>query len=197
MSAKPTPRFLLVTTGFVLAGLIAVVGARQQANAAAAQAAAQAAANRVAIDNDDIGGVVSSANGPEAGVWVIAETSELQTMFRREVVTDDQGRYVVPDLPKANYKVWVRGYGLVDSAAVTSSPGQHVALTAVVAPNPRAAAQVFPANYWVLAPAGAAQRIVPDDGDAADAASGSARTRRRAWRRRRGGRRGQQRWSGR
>jgi hypothetical protein len=148
MSAKPTPRFLLVTTGFVLAGLIAVVGARQQANATAAQAAAQAAANRVAIDNDDIGGVVTSANGPEAGVWVIAETSELQTMFRREVVTDDQGRYVVPDLPKANYKVWVRGYGLVDSAAVTSAPGQHVALAAVVAPNPRAAAQVFPANYW-------------------------------------------------
>ena len=31
------------------------------------------------------------------------------------VVTDDQGRYVIPDLPTANYQVWVRGYGLVDS----------------------------------------------------------------------------------
>ena len=29
-------------------------------------------------------------------------------------MTDDQGRYVVPDLPIAKYKVWVRGYGLVD-----------------------------------------------------------------------------------
>jgi hypothetical protein len=29
------------------------------------------------IDADDIGGVVTSAKGPEAGVWVIAETTEL------------------------------------------------------------------------------------------------------------------------
>src|SRR5262245_26301001 len=68
----------------------------------------------VAIDSDDIGGVVTGASGPEAGVWVIAETSDLPTKFAKMVVTDDQGRYVVPDLPKAKYKVWVRGYGLVD-----------------------------------------------------------------------------------
>ena len=73
---------------------------------------------RVAIDNDDIGGMVTSAKGPEAGVWVIAETTELPTRFARMVVTDDQGRYVIPDLPKANYNVWVRGYGLVDSHKV-------------------------------------------------------------------------------
>src|SRR5262249_56897795 len=30
----------------------------------------------VAIDEDDIGGVVTGANGPEAGVWVIAETTD-------------------------------------------------------------------------------------------------------------------------
>ena len=59
--------------------------------------------------------MVRSANGPEAGVWVIAETTDLPTKFASIVVTDDQGRYVIPDLPRANYKVWVRGYGLVDS----------------------------------------------------------------------------------
>src|SRR4051794_36487334 len=65
----------------------------------------------IAIDNDDIGGVVTSTKGPEAGVWVIAETRELPTRFAKIVVTDDRGRYLVPDLPKANYDVWVRGYG--------------------------------------------------------------------------------------
>src|SRR5262249_49993100 len=78
----------------------------------------QPGAGAVPIDGDDIGGVVTGPSGPEAGVWVIAETTELPTKFARIVVTDDQGRYVVPDLPKAMYKVWVRGYGLVDSAKV-------------------------------------------------------------------------------
>ena len=61
----------------------------------------------VRIDADDIGGVVSGAHGPEAGVWVIAETTDLPTKYAKIVVTDDQGRYVLPDLPKANYTVWV------------------------------------------------------------------------------------------
>src|SRR5262249_54934218 len=82
---------------------------------AAPPSALQAQTTAVAIDNDDIGGVVTGANGPEAGVWVIAETNDLPTRYAKIVVTDDQGRYVVPDLPKAKYKVWVRGYGLVDS----------------------------------------------------------------------------------
>src|SRR5882672_3578704 len=63
----------------------------------------------------DIAGTVTGASGPEAGVWVIAETTDLPTKFAKVVVTDDQGRFLVPDLPKANYSVWVRGYGLVDS----------------------------------------------------------------------------------
>jgi hypothetical protein len=91
---------------------------------------------------------VRSARGPEAGVWVIAETNDTQTRFRKIVVTDDQGRYLLPDLPKANYKVWVRGYGLVDSQPVESGPGKTLALTAVLAPDARAAAQYFPADYW-------------------------------------------------
>src|SRR5262245_45365785 len=70
-------------------------------------------ADAVAIDADDIGGVVASAKGPEAGVWVIAETKDQPTGLRKIVVTDDRGRYVVPDLPKGSYSVWVRGYGLV------------------------------------------------------------------------------------
>jgi hypothetical protein len=102
----------------------------------------------VRIDNDDIGGVVTGAKGPEAGVWVIAETRDLPTRFARMVVTDDQGRYVVPDLPKANYNLWVRGYGLVDSPKVKAAPGKIVNLKATRAPNEAAAAQYYPAIYW-------------------------------------------------
>src|SRR5688572_33319470 len=54
--------------------------------------AQQAPRAAVQIDADDIGGVVSGKNGPEAGVWVIAETAELGTRFAKMVVTDDQGR---------------------------------------------------------------------------------------------------------
>jgi hypothetical protein len=109
---------------------------------------ARQAGGAVPIDADDLGGVVTSAKGPEAGVWVIAETDDLPTVFRRIVVTDDRGQYVVPDLPKANYEVFVRGYGLIDSRRVQATPGQHLNLTASVAPNPRAAAQVYPPDYW-------------------------------------------------
>jgi hypothetical protein len=93
--------------------------------------------------------VVTGASGPEAGVWVIAETTDLPTKFRRIVVTDDQGRYLVPDLPKASYDVWVRGYGLVDSPHVKAAPGRRLALTAVPAPNARAAAQYCPSDSWL------------------------------------------------
>ncbi len=110
--------------------------------------AQQAAPPAVAIDNDDIGGVVTGATGPEAGVWVIAETRDLAVRYIKIVVTDDQGRYVLPDLPKANYDVWVRGYGLVDSPKVKSEPGKQLNLTAVPAPDEKAAAQYYPAIYW-------------------------------------------------
>jgi hypothetical protein len=107
-----------------------------------------AAPPAVTVDPDDIGGVVPGARGPEAGVWVIAETTDLPTRFVRIVVTDDHGRYVVPDLPNANYELWVRGYGLVDSPKAKAKPGVTLDLTAVPAPDDHAAAQYFPAGYW-------------------------------------------------
>src|SRR5882724_3904603 len=109
---------------------------------------AQQSAEAVRVGKDAIGGVVSSTNGPEAGVWVIAETTGLPTKFVKIVVTDDGGRYVLPQLPKANYKVWVRGYGLVDSQPIQVTPGKILNLKAVVAPSPRAAAEYHPAIYW-------------------------------------------------
>src|SRR5882672_1741981 len=100
------------------------------------------------IDPDDIGGVVTSSKGPEAGVWVIAEATTLPTRFRKIVVTDDRGRYVVPDLPRGTYTLWVRGYGLIDSKRVQGIPGKSLPLQAVIAPTPHAAAAIYPPNYW-------------------------------------------------
>ena len=102
----------------------------------------------VTIDDKSIGGTVTSRFGPEAGVWVIAETRDLGTRFAKIVVTDERGRYVIPDLPKANYRVWVRGYGLVDSEKVPAQLGKPLNLTAIVAPSLAAAAQYYPAIYW-------------------------------------------------
>ncbi|MSQ52766.1 MAG: carboxypeptidase regulatory-like domain-containing protein [Betaproteobacteria bacterium] len=125
-------------TIFLLSGLSVTHAQQKNGNGAPA----------VAIDADDIGGVVRGPKGPEAGVWVIAETLDLPTRFIKIVVTDDQGRFVVPDLPKATYDIWVRGYGLVDSAKVKAQPGKIVNLTAKVAPSARAAAQYYPAIHW-------------------------------------------------
>src|SRR5262245_39053786 len=103
--AGPCRALRLSTTIFVIALLYLGVPERSHAQQVAG----------VDIGTSDIGGVVAGPNGPEAGVWVIAETTDLPTKFARIVVTDDKGRYLIPDLPKANYSVWVRGYGLVDS----------------------------------------------------------------------------------
>src|SRR5947208_17024883 len=119
----------------VYAGIVAL------SLAAAGIAVSGQARDPIAIDADDIGGVVTSAKGPEAGVWVIAETRDLPTKFVRIVVTDDRGRYVLPDLPKATYSVWVRGYGLVDSSKAQTAPGKIVNLKSVVAPNAATAAE--------------------------------------------------------
>src|SRR6059036_3710282 len=71
-------------------------------------------AGAVTVGAGDLGGVVTGTKGPEAGVWVIAETTDLPTKLAKIVVTDDQGRYLIPDLPKVGYNVWVRGYGLIE-----------------------------------------------------------------------------------
>jgi len=127
------------------AGSIAVIVVAAALTAMPARLFAQAA---VSIDDNSIGGVVSGPHGAEAGVWVIAETHDFPTRYAKIVVTDDRGRYVVPDLPKARYQVWVRGYGLIDSAKVETAPGRHLNLTAVAAPNAAAAAKYYPAIYW-------------------------------------------------
>jgi hypothetical protein len=103
---------------------------------------------RLGAPETDLSGVVTSANGPEAGVWVIAETTDLPTRFAKIVVTDGRGRYLIPDLPKANYSVWVRGYGLVDSPKVQALAGQSLDLKAVLAPSAAAAAEYYPPIYW-------------------------------------------------
>lgn len=105
-------------------------------------------AQQIKIGATDIGGVVTSPAGPEAGVWVIAETTDTPTKFARMVVTNDQGQYLIPDLPLGNYTVWVRGYGLVDSPKLRAKPGMQLNHTAIVAPNAAAAAHYYPAIYW-------------------------------------------------
>ena len=128
--------------GLITSGVVVLLASGQ------ARLSAQSADPAIRIGGRDLGGVVTSANGPEAGVWVIAETTDLPTKFAKIVVTDDRGRYVLPDLPKATYRVWVRGYGLVDSPKVRTVPGKLVDLKASVAPSPAAAAEYYPAIYW-------------------------------------------------
>ena len=136
-------RCVMRNAGFVtfsLLGAIALAGylvAQQRATAAA-----------VGVRSDEISGVVSSSKGVEAGVWVIAETTDLPTRYIKEVVTDDQGRYLIPSLPTATYAIWARGYGLVDSPKVQARPGKQVNLKPSVAPDKKTAAQYYPANYW-------------------------------------------------
>ncbi len=125
---------LFASTFFMAAGTLATNAAH--------------AADAIKMDGDDIAGTVTSAKGPEAGVWVIAETSDLPTRYIKIVVTDDKGQYLLPDLPKAKYKVWVRGYGLVDSDPVDVTPGNKSDLTAKVAPSAKDAAEYYPAAYW-------------------------------------------------
>jgi hypothetical protein len=115
---------------------------------APANVSAQPNAGAVNVAAADLGGVVTGKSGPEAGVWVIAETTDLPTKYAKIVVTDDKGRYLIPDLPKANYSVFVRGYGLVDSPRVKTAPGKSLNLTAVPAPDQATAAEYYPPIYW-------------------------------------------------
>jgi hypothetical protein len=131
------------TRGVAAAGIAAILAA-----CAAQMDKPQVADEAIHVGANDLGGVVNGARGPEAGVWVIAETSDLPTKFTRIVVTDGRGRYLMPDLPQATYSVWVRGYGLVDSPKVRTAPGKLLNLTAMEAPSAAAAAEYYPPIYW-------------------------------------------------
>src|SRR4030095_11026526 len=133
--------------------------------------AAQTTSEAVAIDSDDLAGTVTGPSGPEAGVWVIAETTDLPTPFARIVVTDDRGRYLVPDLPKANYRVWVRGYGLVDSPKIQTTPGKNLDLRAVSASSPAEAAHYYPAAHWLSLMEMPAKSEFPGTGDSGNGIS--------------------------
>jgi streptogramin lyase len=121
----------------------------------------QPARSEVSLAADDIGGTVKSARGAEAGVWVIAETHDFQTRFAKVVVTDEAGRFLLPQLPKAKYSIWARGYGLADSPKVVATPGHAVDLTAPVAPDAATAAKSYPAAYWY------AMMRIPEDAQVA------------------------------
>ena len=114
-------------------------------------------ASSSAASNDIDGRVLSGSDGAEAGVWVIAETDDLPTTYRKIVVTDADGRFVVPDLPDGQYQVWVRGYGLRDSVPVTGRPGDTLNFRVAAAVNDQEAAAIYPASYWLslLQPPGA------------------------------------------
>lgn len=108
---------------------------------------------------DFIQGRVQSGDGsPEAGVWVIAETADLPTPYRKIVVTDQAGRFVVPELPDAMYQIWVRGYGLKDSPRERASNGDDLTLTVTAASTPQEAARIVPASYWL-------SMLEPPEGD--------------------------------
>jgi len=133
-----------------LYGAIVIAGVAALGSAAGRDAAASAPVPVPTQPQQGvISGVVRGPSGPEAGVWVIAETGDLPTKFVKIVVTDDQGRYLLPQLPRATYEVWVRGYGLVDSPKQRTTPGRTVNLTAVPAPSAQAAAQYYPAGHWL------------------------------------------------
>ncbi len=138
MSTRTRPRRSILAASVALMGVVAAVGPN-----------AGAALQVEAPPDGYIGGTVASSAGPEAGVWVIAETGDTLTPLIKIVVTDDDGRFMLPELPDAEYDVWVRGYGLLDSEPVELTPNaDDVELTTTLAPTPQEAAQVYPGNYW-------------------------------------------------
>ncbi len=127
---------------------VQIDSAEGPAKAGGGASGVQSARAEMQIGADDIGGTVTSANGTEAGVWVIAETQDFKTRFAKIVVTDEAGRYLIPDLPSAKYRVWVRGYGLNDSRKVDAPLGHRLDLAVTAAPSAAEAAKIYPAVYW-------------------------------------------------
>ena len=146
---------------------VATIVVRTEARPTNSARSAQLNSSGVTVGTDNIGGVVTGSKGPEAGVWVIAEQINSPTKFAKIVVTDDQGRYLVPDLPKGNYQLWVRGYGLVDSKPVAGAPGTTVALTAVVGPEPSRRGPVLSRRLLGFADEDPHEERISDDHSAA------------------------------
>src|SRR3984885_4329414 len=154
---------LLCTGAIGLALVVTLPTHAQQANTKKA-----AAKSRYVSPPGYITGTVTSDKGPEAGVWVIAETKDFQTPMIKIVVTGDGGRYMLPELPAATYKIWVRGYGLLDSTPIDAKPGTAaVALKAVTAKTPQEAARVYPGDYWLSMMAPPPPSTFPETGPAA------------------------------
>jgi len=141
----------LLSAGVIcLIALFSTYSTSAQQTKGKAKGDAKAAVNTKISYPGYITGTVTSDKGPEAGVWVIAETNDTQTKMIKTVVTDDQGRYMLPDLPAVNYKVWVRGYGILDSTPVDSKPTTaSLALKVTTAKTPAEAAKVYPGDYWL------------------------------------------------
>jgi len=129
-------------------------------------ATSHAAGTEPRISATAIAGTVTSAHGAEAGVWVIAETHDFETRFAKIVVTDEAGHYLIPELPDAKYRVWVRGYGLVDSRGVDAAPGQHLDIATSIAADAATAAKTYPAAYWY------AMMKIPDEAQVAKVPGG-------------------------
>lgn len=106
-----------------------------------------------AADNsgaDHIRGKVVNVDGqPEAGVWVIAQTGDLPTEYRKMVVTNDDGEFVLPEMPQATYSVWARGYGLADSKKQPAKVGDSLSIEVRDAKDAMEAAKIYPATYWM------------------------------------------------
>ena len=113
------------------------------------------------VTEGDITGVVTGLSGPEAGVWVIAETDDLETHFIKIVVTNDEGRFLLPELPDAAYQVWVRGYGLADSIPVEAQRGCRPQVDRHYAHHTHGGRRRLPGELLVFAGRGAAGERIP------------------------------------
>lgn len=58
-------------------------------------AACQSPSSTPSTSGSDLTGTVTSANGAQAGVWVIAETTNLPTKFSKIGVTDEYDQYAL------------------------------------------------------------------------------------------------------
>jgi streptogramin lyase len=132
-----------------LAAGLAAIGAAGAAAFAVTAVTGQGVAQKAPPPDYIEGTVTSGARTPEAGVWVIAEGKPGNKVMRKIVVTNRKGQFVLPEMPNAQWKVWVRGYGILDSGKTAARPGADLSLKVRKARTKVQAAKVYPANYWL------------------------------------------------